>query len=191
MYTTSPRGTRDITSELFVIQEQSGNHVPQADFSVLILLWLGQIASGWPTNCSNVRFDFNSEIRSIAHSTPCKARQGIYSKRPQSGTGDMVPTGWASLNSTRPRIVLPRQLFLTTSSSRSADCHGQFALVLRWLQSVGDVAIHERHARQPLAQYRLRERNKLGSNGAVCERMHAISASFGAYWQGRSRVIAS
>jgi hypothetical protein len=76
------------------------------------------------------------------------------------------------LNSTRPRIVLPRQLFLTTSSSRCDDCQGQFALVLRWLQSVGDVAIHERHARQPLAQYRLRERNKLGSNGAVRERMH-------------------
>src|SRR5713101_1960869 len=36
MYTTSPRGTSDITSELFVIQEQSGNHVPQADFPLLI-----------------------------------------------------------------------------------------------------------------------------------------------------------
>src|SRR6266849_7040463 len=30
----SPRGTSDITSELFVIQEQSGNHVPQADLSI-------------------------------------------------------------------------------------------------------------------------------------------------------------
>jgi hypothetical protein len=36
MYTTSPRGTSDITSELFLIQEQSGNHVPQADFSLPI-----------------------------------------------------------------------------------------------------------------------------------------------------------
>ena len=34
MYITSPRGTRHITSELFVIQEQSGNHVPQADLLV-------------------------------------------------------------------------------------------------------------------------------------------------------------
>jgi hypothetical protein len=62
---------------------------------------------------------------------------------------------------------------------------------LRDLQSAGDVALPERHARQPWAQYRLRERNRLGSNGAVRERMHAISASFGACWQGRSRVIAS
>src|SRR6266571_1768845 len=104
---------------------QRGDHFLQADFSVLISLWLGQITSGWPTNCPNVGFDFNSEIRSIADSTPCKARQGIYSKRPEGGTGDKVPAVWASLNSTRPRIVLPRQLFLTTSSSKCADCQGQ------------------------------------------------------------------
>src|SRR5229473_4711543 len=67
----------------------------------------------------------------------------------------------------------------------------------RWIKppyaffSASDLALPERHARQLLAQYRLRERNRLGSNGEVWERMHAISASFGAYWQGRSRVIAS
>src|SRR5882724_12546020 len=72
--------------------------------------------------------------------------------------------------------------------------HSNFPLLIRTffqLSVAGSGLRGVVHARQPLAQYRAKERTRLGGNGPVRERMHASSSSFGAYWQGRSRIIAS